>query len=275
MSLSFFVLSRRRLLAAAGALAVAATPAFADKAANGSVSVIELMAPNALPDIVEGDPKAPITIVEYASMTCTHCAAFHHDVYPALKKNYIDTGKVKFILREFPLDPLATAAFMLARETGDKRDAVVDLLFTQQKNWAFVDKPLDGLANILKQAGIGQIRREFDADLLRQWREIYGRDHGRRSRQDHRREDAGEVTGSGKDPSPPLPRHSASFKTPYGGEGSGRGPVPAPTTMQLNQPRPRRAPASRRFPARNGARRCGPPASPAPAPWRSVRPPGR
>lgn len=178
MSSSLLVFSRRRLLAVAGALAVAATPAFADKAPNGSVSVIELMAPNALPDIVEGDPKAPVTIVEYASMTCTHCAAFHHDVYPALKKNYIDTGKVKFILREFPLDPLATAAFMLARETGDKREAVVDLLFTQQKNWAFVDKPLDGLANILKQAGVGQEKFEAvlkDQDLYKKVTDVRAR----------------------------------------------------------------------------------------------------
>lgn len=178
MSFSYLVLSRRRLFAAIGALAVAATPALADKAANGSVSVIELMAPNALPDIVEGNPNAPVTIVEYASMTCTHCAAFHHDVYPALKKNYIDTGKVKFILREFPLDPLATAAFMLAREMGDKRDAVVDLLFTQQKNWAFVDKPLDGLANILKQAGLGQEKFEAvlkDQDLYKKVTDVRAR----------------------------------------------------------------------------------------------------
>jgi protein-disulfide isomerase len=93
-------------------------------------------------------------------MTCTHCAAFHHDVYPALKKDFIDSGKAKFILREFPLDPLATAAFMLVRELGDKRDAAVDLLFAQQKNWAFVDKPLDGLANVLKQTGMTQERFE-------------------------------------------------------------------------------------------------------------------
>jgi protein-disulfide isomerase len=176
--MSFLVLTRRHLLAAAGALVVAATPAFADKAGSGSVSVEELMAPNALPDIVEGDAKAPVTIVEYASMTCSHCAAFHHEVYPALKKNYIDTGKVKFILREFPLDPLATAAFMLARETGDKRDAVVDLLFSQQKNWAFVDKPLDGLANILKQAGIGQEKFEAvlkDQDLYKKVTDVRAR----------------------------------------------------------------------------------------------------
>jgi protein-disulfide isomerase len=178
MPFRFLVLTRRRLLAAAGALAVSATPAFADKAASGSVPVIELMAPNALPDVVEGDANAPVTIVEYASMTCSHCAAFHHEVYPALKKNYIDTGKVKFILREFPLDPLATAAFMLAREMGDKRDAVVDLLFSQQNNWAFVDKPLDGLANILKQAGLGQDRFEAvlkDQDLYKKVTDVRAR----------------------------------------------------------------------------------------------------
>lgn len=164
MPFSSYMLSRRRLLSvAAGALAVAATPAFAEKSPAGKVSVDELMAPNALPDVVQGKADAPVTIVEYASMTCGHCAAFHHEVFPALKQSYIDTGKVKFILREFPLDPLATAAFMLTRELGDKRDAAVDLLFTQQKNWAFTDKPLDGLANVLKQAGLGQ--EKFEATL--------------------------------------------------------------------------------------------------------------
>ena len=161
MPFALFTLNRRRLLTlAAGAFALAATPALADKSAAGKVSVEELMAPNALPDIVQGDANAPVTIVEYASMTCSHCAAFHHEVYPTLKKNYIDTGKVKFILREFPLDPLATAAFMLARELGDKRDAAVDLLFSQQKNWAFVEKPLDGLGNVLKQTGLSQDKFE-------------------------------------------------------------------------------------------------------------------
>jgi protein-disulfide isomerase len=163
MSFPIFAFSRRRFFAFAGALVLAASPALAAETSAGKVPVEELMAPNALPDIVEGDANAPVTIVEYASMTCSHCAAFHKDVYPALKKNYVDTGKAKFILREFPLDPLAFAAFMLARELGDKRDAVVDLLFAQQKNWAFVDNPLDGLANVLKQAGLGQDK--FDAVL--------------------------------------------------------------------------------------------------------------
>lgn len=155
--------TRRDFLLMAACALFAATPAYAEKSPAGKVSVEELMAPDALPDIVEGSANAPVTIVEYASMTCSHCAAFHRDVYPELKKNYIDTGKVKFILREFPLDPLATAAFMLARQLGDKRDAAVDLLFSQQKNWAFADKPLDGLANVLKQTGIGQ--EKFEAVL--------------------------------------------------------------------------------------------------------------
>ena len=112
------------------------------------------MAEGALPDVVEGQANAPVTVVEYASMTCSHCAAFATKVYPTLKSKYIDTGKAKLILREFPLDPLATAGFMLARCSGDKREAMIELLFAQQKNWAFVDKPLDGLLNVVKQTGM-------------------------------------------------------------------------------------------------------------------------
>ena len=94
-------------------------------------------------------------MIEYASMTCTHCAAFHAESWPTLKAKYIDTGKVRFVLREFPLDPLATAGFMLGRCAGpDKRNAITDLLFDQQKNWAFVDKPVEALENTVKQAGI-------------------------------------------------------------------------------------------------------------------------
>jgi protein-disulfide isomerase len=145
-------LSRRDVLigsAVAGALA----PSFA--LAQAKVDLAELYGKNALPDIVIGKADAPVTIIEYASMTCTHCAAFHSVTYPTLQKDYIDTGKVKFVLREFPLDALAAAAFMLARCAGDKRTAMVDLLFAQQKGWAFVDKPLDALESMVKQAGIG------------------------------------------------------------------------------------------------------------------------
>ena len=120
-----------------------------------------------LPDIVQGSPTAPITIIEYASMTCTHCAAFHDNVWPELKAKYLDAGRAKFILREFPLDPLATAAFMLARCAGvDKRNSLVDILYTQQKTWAFVDKPIEPLLALVKQVGLSQT--DFETCLRNQ-----------------------------------------------------------------------------------------------------------
>jgi len=124
------------------ALVAAAGPA----AASDATIAAELMQPGPLPDIVEGAASAPATIVEYASMTCSHCAVFHEQVWPALKAKYVDTGKAKFILREFPLDSLAIAAFMAARCAGpDKRDGMIDRLFASQGDWAFHDEPLDRL----------------------------------------------------------------------------------------------------------------------------------
>ena len=109
-----------------------------------------------LGDMALGDEKAPVTIIEYASMTCPHCAAFHANTYPELKKRYIDTGKVRFIFREFPLDQLALAAFMLARCAGpDKYFPMIDTLFQQQKEWV-VQKPLGPLLAIAKQAGMSE-----------------------------------------------------------------------------------------------------------------------
>jgi len=152
---------RRSLLriAAASGLVVAGAltapgPA-RSQAAAAAVPIGELMTEPTLPDIWLGAKDAPVTMIEYASMTCTHCAAFHQETWPTLKSKYIDAGKVRFVLREFPLDPLATAGFMLARCAGpEKRNAIVDLLFTQQKNWAFVPKPVEALESTVKQAGI-------------------------------------------------------------------------------------------------------------------------
>jgi protein-disulfide isomerase len=128
------------------------------------VNVAELMAPGPLPDRILGDEKAPITIVEYASMTCTHCARFHNEVFQPFKKKYIDTGKVRFIMREFPLDPIASAAFALARCQPDNRYyPMIEVLFEQQKNWAFVNDPSKMLFAIAKQAGFTQ--QSFEACL--------------------------------------------------------------------------------------------------------------
>lgn len=149
------------LAALAGAFGL---PPTAARAEQTKFPMGEMMAPSALPDIVQGKADAPVTIVEYASMTCPHCAHFHATVYPWLVKNYVDTGKVKFILREFPLDPLAAAAFMLARCEGpDKRNAVVDLLFDQQQSWAYNDKPLEALYNAMKLTGMS--KPQFDKCL--------------------------------------------------------------------------------------------------------------
>jgi len=164
--------SRREFLEAATAagLTIAGLAAAAfdlrepAQAQGASVPPDQLMAGEALPDVMLGSSEAPVTIVEYASMTCSHCAAFHAGTYPELKRKYIDAGKVRFVLREFPLDPLATAGFMLARCAGDdKRTAIVDLLFAQQKNWAFTEKPVESLANLVKQAGVSQ--ESFEACL--------------------------------------------------------------------------------------------------------------
>jgi protein-disulfide isomerase len=145
------VIVSRRLLTALIAVLFAA-PALSARAQN--VNVADLMAPGALPDLPLGSDKAPVTVVEYASMTCSHCARFHTTVYPEFKKKYIDTGKVRFILREFPLDPIAAGAFALGRcLPQDKHYPFIEVLFEQQKNWAFVPDPPKALLGIAKQAG--------------------------------------------------------------------------------------------------------------------------
>ena len=128
-----------------------ATPAATPAAASASS---DLMTPGPLGDKALGDPKAPNVVIEYASMTCTHCQRFATTVFPDFKKQYIDTGKVYFIFREFPLDPLASSAIMLARCAPEESFfPIVDLLFEHQKEWAFVDDPATALLNLVKQAG--------------------------------------------------------------------------------------------------------------------------
>lgn len=160
------MITRRAFLEGASALTIGAAllailPFDGDRltreAQAQAVSAEELMKPAALPDQVQGAANAPVTVIEYASMTCSHCATFHTVTYPVLKSRYIDTGKVRYILREFPLDPLAAGAFMLARCAGnDKHHAVIDTLFKQQKNWAFVQNPIPQLLTIAKQFGLNE-----------------------------------------------------------------------------------------------------------------------
>jgi protein-disulfide isomerase len=154
-----FVVSAAALIAAA-ALLSSAPLALADPTPE------ELMRPGPLPDIVLGKADAPVTIVEYASMTCPHCANFSKTTFPQLKSQYIDTGKVRFVFREFPLDDLAAAAAMLARcidkSNGEKAVAVIEVLFASQDKWA-VRNPIPPLQQIAKQAGMSQ--QAFDECL--------------------------------------------------------------------------------------------------------------
>lgn len=137
------------------------------RAQGTKIDTAKLMAPGALEDKVMGSPDAPVTVVEYASLTCSHCAHFATTTFPELKKKYIDTGKVRYILREFPLDPVSAAAFMLSRCAPPERYYdVVDLFFEKQNDWAFTNRPLDSLNAMAKQIGFSQ--QEFEACLTNQ-----------------------------------------------------------------------------------------------------------
>jgi protein-disulfide isomerase len=128
------------------------------------VSVNELMQPGPLPDLTFGSPNAPITLVEYASLTCPHCAAFHNNVLPQLRQKYIATGKVRLVLREFPLDNLAAAAAMLGRCAGEsKAFALFAVLYARQTEWAFVAKPVPELFRFAKFADF--TKTSFDTCL--------------------------------------------------------------------------------------------------------------
>jgi protein-disulfide isomerase len=122
-----------------------------------SAAAADVAKPVSLPDMALGPADAPVTIVEYASMTCPHCAAFTETVFPKIKSEFIDTGKIRFVFREFPLDIKAAAGSMLARciakTDAGKYFAVVDLLFKQQTEWAG-PKTTETLKRIGKQAGL-------------------------------------------------------------------------------------------------------------------------
>ncbi|MFD1333724.1 DsbA family protein [Methylopila musalis] len=169
-------LTRRRFLESAAALGLTAAAAallidpragFVSQALAQAPSTEELAVAGPLGEKAEGKDDAPVTIIEYASMTCGHCATFANETFPKLKEKYIDSGKVRFVLREFPLDPIAAAGFMIARCAGDdKYFAVVDALFARQKEWAYSNDPVTGLQTLTKQFGFTQ--ESFEACLTNQ-----------------------------------------------------------------------------------------------------------
>ena len=160
------MITRRNLLVGVSAIAIVTAIAGADALlapALAQGATADLLVPPPLGDRALGKEDAPVTIVEYASMTCPHCAQFHEKTYPELKKRYIDTGKVRFIFREFPLDSLAAGAAMLARcADQSKFFPLIETLFQQQPKWA-VEKPIPPLLAIAKQAGFSE--QSFNACL--------------------------------------------------------------------------------------------------------------
>jgi protein-disulfide isomerase len=157
-------LTRRTLL-----LAFAAGPLAGASVLRAAPGREELLNDETLPDLWIGNPDAKVSIIEYASVSCSHCAEFHLGTYKALKQKYIDTGKVRFVLREFPSDPLAMAGFMLARCDGDaeKRAAMLELLFTEQRIW--LDPPngdaVGTLSNLVRRQGLSH--GDFETCLRR------------------------------------------------------------------------------------------------------------
>lgn len=144
-------LNRRNLILGTGAFAgfgLIGAPALA-------VDLEALNKAPALGELAMGPDDAKVTVIEYASATCPHCAAFYNDTFGALKSEYIDTGKIRFVFREFPHNDAALAAFMLARcAPKEKYFALVDIFFTTQPQW--MQSPRDGLFNIAKQMGFSE-----------------------------------------------------------------------------------------------------------------------
>ncbi|WFU48365.1 DsbA family protein [Sinorhizobium terangae] len=151
-------------------VAQAATPPAAKvelPQSEGSVDVKKLLEPGALPEMALGEANAPVTIVEYMSMTCPHCANFHNKTFDAIKAKYVDSGKVRFIVREFPFDPRAAAAFMLARCAPEGQYfPMISMLFKQQEQWAAAQNGRDALLQMSKLAGFTQ--ESFEACLTNQ-----------------------------------------------------------------------------------------------------------
>ncbi|GHA30472.1 disulfide bond formation protein DsbD [Devosia pacifica] len=163
-------LTRRHTLAlgaAATAIGLVGLPAV--QAAEGDVvNQDALMNPaGGLSDHVLGEEDAPVTIIEYASPTCPHCASFHNEVYPQLKEQYIDTGEVKLIVRPFVRNVLDAAIFMLAEAAGeDSYHNVIETYFNTQMTWATSEAPRDAIFEIAQDLGFTQ--ESFDAALTNQ-----------------------------------------------------------------------------------------------------------
>jgi protein-disulfide isomerase len=139
-----------------GVAMLGATFAQAAPKPESTVDMTKALAPGPLPELSMGAATG-VPVIEYGSATCPHCAHFDKDIWPEFKKAYVDTGKVRFIFREYSRNNVDVGAFMLARCVGDdKAFAAIELLFASQDSWAFGGAPLDGLIAAMRPTGMSR-----------------------------------------------------------------------------------------------------------------------
>ncbi len=133
--------------------------ALAALAATAAVQAEPLPTDQALEERIMGNPEAPVTIIEYASLTCPHCADFHADTLPQIKKEWIDTGRAKLVYRDFPTSPVALAVYaaMVARcAPEDSYFKFLDVFYKQQRSWTGSSDPMKALAQLARLGGMSQ-----------------------------------------------------------------------------------------------------------------------
>jgi protein-disulfide isomerase len=172
--------TRRQILLGAGGIVAAAGAFGAWQYARRHAGLADLMTPDPLGDIMLGSAEAPVTIIEYASMSCPHCARFALVTFPEIRKRYIETGKVRFIFREFPLDRLAEAVSVVTRcackDDPQRYFMLTETLFREQEKW-LIDEPLPALLATAKQGDVSEAT--FNACLANQ-QILDGLEKGRR-----------------------------------------------------------------------------------------------
>ncbi len=135
-------------------LAAAAAATFAVGPARASSKIVSTE--EAMTELVLGDPNAKVEVIEYASLSCPACKYFHQAVWPELKSEYVDTGKVKFIYRDFPTNTPALAAAMISRCAGPTRHkGMLDIFFDTQDQWLRSENPLQAMGMVARMAGLG------------------------------------------------------------------------------------------------------------------------
>jgi protein-disulfide isomerase len=152
-------------------IAILAAPQVVSAPVRAAIVSVE----EAKAEMVLGNADAPVSIIEYSSLGCPHCAAFHRDTLPQIKKEYIDTGKVRLVYRDFPLGTPALAASMIARCAGPKKFfGFIEILFRSQPQWSRSQNPMQALTKVARFGGLSEddvqacLKRQTLLDFIRE-----------------------------------------------------------------------------------------------------------